>query len=183
MNQQDLRAQARDRGSGRVTFFVEAVPARQERIGVGERSACARVAYTCIDLQKGPEHKKALVHARVRHLQVGFVDNLASIKKKIEVDGARRVGHAALSAHFLLHRQERAEQFARASRRTQAGHGVEERAAALWCVYGRGFNKRRNALHGDALDPAQEAQGALEVLFAIAQVGAQRDIGGSFHVR
>ena len=44
------------------------------------------------DFCQRQQHKQSIVQARMRHGQIGFVKNGASVEKQIEIDGARAVG-------------------------------------------------------------------------------------------
>jgi hypothetical protein len=66
-------------------------------------------------LGEGDENKRALVEARVRDFEGGFVQNEVTINDDVEIEGTGAVGDSSrtIAAEVALDFEERAEEFER----------------------------------------------------------------------
>ena len=123
---------------------------------------------------QGDKHEIALEHTRMRDLEFRRVDRGVIVEKNVEVDETRPFGKGFPAAHAGLHVTEGAEQ--RCRRKTGLGRedGVEK--PGLVVIIDRfGFVNARKPEHMDARF-GEEANGFAQVFFAIANVGAERQI-------
>ena len=125
--------------------------------------------------QRG-ENEVPLEHARVRNLQLGLVDGDVVVEENVEIDEAGAFRKRLAAAHVGFDLAEGGKEFAGGEKGFGKHGGVEE--PGLVKVVDR-FGLIEG---GDSLDAngvaVEKMHRFAEVLCAIADIGAERDVGG-----
>ena len=121
------------------------------------------------------QYKDPLPHARVRDTEFGLVDHPVAIDQKIEIERARAVGHEPQATVPGLDPMEPRQQNMRLEFGSQLGRGVEIGRLAGGAVDRLGFVQPGARQNPNIAIMLEFAQGALEMPFAVAEVGPQRN--------
>ena len=126
------------------------------------------------DFGEWSKDKIALQHAGVRDLECRSIDDIVAVEEDVEVDQARTVGERLAAAHVGFDTAKGGEELIR----SKVGGGFERSVEEPRLVeITNGFRLvKTGKLRDDNTDVFEQLNGSAEVGFAIADVGAERDV-------
>ncbi len=129
------------------------------------------------DLDEGFEDEGAFVHPGMGDDKVGLVDNAVAVQKEVEVERPGAPVFVSAAAETVLDDLEGAEESAGGEAGFDPGDGVEE-AGLVGLADGGGIEEGADAEKAQARKFGEETEGGFEVGAAVAEVGAEGDVGG-----
>lgn len=136
------------------------------------------------DIREGLEHEGPLVQPRMRDAQSRLVDLGVSVDEEVEVERPRTLRRNPL-AHApepLLDREQHVEELARRQLGLECDHAVQK-ARLVDVSDRRGIDQPRDGDDVDSLGRCEPVHSSPQRGFSIAEVRAERDIGGRHEAR
>lgn len=154
---------------------ADAVGRFQPREERADRDAETRVYEVGRDFRERHEDERALVQARVRNGQCGRKFDEPIVHEDVDIDGARSEANTFGAPHFVFDFLGAAQEIDRRERRRPRADEIEEPRLLAHAPRFR-FVNRRDAR--DLNERANLRERGTQILFAVAQVRAEREIDG-----
>jgi Subtilase family len=136
------------------------------------------------DIRERLQHEGSFVEPRVRDVQAGLVDLGVPVDEEIEVERARPLRRNALThaPEPLLDGEQDGEEVAGGQLGLQRDDAVQE-ARLVDVPHRRGVDERRDGDYADPRCRRERLDGGVERCLTLAEVRAERDVGGSHGAR